>query len=425
MYKKIKNFSIKCVLAFLIISLSISPFSNAEGQRVLTEAQKRLQTKITYQCRELPIDTVLMQLAKITNATLEEALNNILAAHGFTYIPTENMVRVVPLSQVTGIPERLVTRIYQITYANIGDVAAALQNFISKQGELAINKGTSHIIVTDIESKISAIDGFIEQIDRPTPQVLVEVRIYDVTSTDRLDMGIEWSAGRTTNWGKDDEDSVPFPGSTSSRALTSGAHEPYGRGLFGGATGFTDDTTGALEFGILNSHLNINALLSMQTEILSATLLANPRVLVLDNETANFNIVREIPYEERSETSGSSGTLTTIQWKEVGIELCVTPHITRDGMIRLHILPEFGVVISLVQGTGAPTVDTRKLETTTLVKDFRFEGEEEVISEIIVFITPKIFITPTLFEDEDDKFDDTEFPSPVIPKRKAERDKEK
>ncbi|MHC4762454.1 MAG: type II and III secretion system protein, partial [Planctomycetota bacterium] len=240
-------------------------------------------------------------------------------------------------------------------------------------------------------------------------------------------------------------------------SYVSGAHEPYGRGRFEGATSFADDTIGALEFGILNSHLNINAVLSMQTEILSATLLANPRVLVLDNETANFNIVREIPYEERSETAGSSGTLTTVQWKEVGVELCVTPHITRDGMIRLHILPEFGVVVGLVE-TGAPTVDTRKLETTTLVKDgqtvvlgglrkkefnsqinkvpffgdlpligdlFKFEGEEEVISEIIVFITPRIFTEPVLFEDEGNKFEDTEFPSPAIPERKAERDKKK
>ena len=215
MYKKKKNHYIKCALAFLLISLFICPFSNAQDQRILTEAQKRLQTKITYQCRELPIDTVLMQLAelanidivkspkvtgnvtvKITNATLEESLNNILAAHGFTYIPTQNMIRVIPLKEVTGIPEKVVTRIYRITYADIEDVAVALQNFVSKQGEFAINKGTSHIIVTDIESKISAIDGFIGQIDRPTPQVLVEVRIYDITSTEGFELGADWDAGR-------------------------------------------------------------------------------------------------------------------------------------------------------------------------------------------------------------------------------------
>ena len=51
------------------------------------------------------------------------------------------------------------------------------------------------------ESKIKAIDTFIQEVDRVTPQILVEARIYDITSKDRLDLGVEWQAGRNTTYG--------------------------------------------------------------------------------------------------------------------------------------------------------------------------------------------------------------------------------
>jgi len=468
----IKKYCLLSIVSIFLISLAFGPIARVVAQETseaeveknpLSTAQERLKTRITYSCRDLEIDSVLMQLAelakidiikspkvtgnvtvKVTDVPLEEALNNILVAHGYSYIATENMIRVVPASELISPTEKLVTRIYHITYAEAKDVATALKSFISKKGEVAINESTSDIMITDIESKIKAIDKFVEEIDRITPQVLVEVRIYDITNKDRFDIGIDWSAGRNTIWGESDSDTVPFLSTEESRSFQSGAHEPYGRGKFDGKTDFTQDMEATLEFGILNPHLNISAALSMQDENLSATLLANPRVLVLDNETANFKIVSEIPYEERTNTSGSAGTMTTIKFKEVGIELQVTPHITRDGMLRLHITPTFGVLTGTSE-IGAPTVDTRKVDTIALIKDgqtvvlgglrkkttakqinkvpffgdlpiigivFRSEGEEEVNSEIVVFITPRIITEPVLTEDEQQSLRATEIKVP-------------
>ncbi|GAI52998.1 unnamed protein product, partial [marine sediment metagenome] len=86
--------------------------------------------------------------AKVTDVPLEEALSNILAAHDYTYIATESMIRVMPLSEIAVAREELVTRIYRITYADANEVAGALGNFVSQRGKVALNKGTSHIIVT-------------------------------------------------------------------------------------------------------------------------------------------------------------------------------------------------------------------------------------------------------------------------------------
>ncbi|MCJ7777932.1 MAG: hypothetical protein MUP16_06425, partial [Sedimentisphaerales bacterium] len=229
MRKAMEKYCRDCVFAFLVISLSISSVavcaeqgSASNTQTVPQTAQQRLQTRITYSCVNLPIDTVLMELAeqakidivkspkvtgnvtvKVTDVPLEEALSNILAAHDYTYIATESMIRVVPLSEIVVAREPLVTRIYRITYADANDIATALHNFVSPQGKIALNKGTSHVIVTDTESRVKGIDKFIEEIDQATPQVMVEVRIYDITSQEGFELSPEWRAGRNAPYTAD------------------------------------------------------------------------------------------------------------------------------------------------------------------------------------------------------------------------------
>jgi type II secretory pathway component GspD/PulD (secretin) len=206
--------------------------------------------------------------------------------------------------------------------------------------------------------------------------------------------------------------------------------------------------------GWLNNSVDIDMLIRAEKEITEAKLLANPRILVLDNETALFDIVTEFPYVERTISEGS--ITESVKFKEVGVKLVVTPHVTRDGMIRLRIQPEFGVFVERVtlSTTDVPVVDTRKVDTIALIKDgqtvvlggmrkkdvskqinkipllgdlpligglFRFEGEDTAITELIVFITPRIITQPVLSLDEQLAFDETNFSRPVPTPTGAEK----
>ena len=533
-----KGFNRDCVTALLIILLSVSPVASgaepapAPGeQRILTAAQKRLQERVTFTCRNLPIDTVLMQLAeqadidiikspnvrgdvtvKITDVPLDEALNNILAAHNWTYIASENIIRVMPLAEVSIVTGKLLTNIYHITYADVAQVAAALKDFVSTQGKIAINKGTNHIIITDIESKIEAVDRFIAQIDRETPQVLVEARIYDITTSEAFDIGVQWHAGRhtplttvthktenvrddehksetytydrtikvvedevnpensgtidetdwdikpeTVGWEIDETDTV----TTEDKSWwtdSQGKLLPFRKSKPYWGAKFTQEGGGVLRFGLLNDMIDLEIALSMLHSQTDARLLANPRVLVLDNETATFKIVREIPYTDQTATTGA--TMAQTRFKDVGVQLQVTPHIARVGMIRLHIVPEFSVAEKQERNpiTGeleVPSVNTRKVDTRALVKDgrtvvmgglrkqettkgidkmpllgdipllgdlFRYESETEVISEVVVFITPRIITEAVLSETEIRQLESTRFPGPSVSKVNTEGD---
>ena len=159
------------VLLFLAVSLVMPPTVLSAEVGAANKASAALQKPISSTWVNESIDKVLMDMAdtagidivkspevtgdvtaKVTGVPLEEALGNILAAHGFTYIATDNMIRVMPVSEVErATKEELFSKVYQITYADANEVAAALQRFISEKGSVAFTKGTRHIAVTDTE----------------------------------------------------------------------------------------------------------------------------------------------------------------------------------------------------------------------------------------------------------------------------------
>lgn len=561
MHEGIKMYHRNYICVFLAISLFVSSLTVSAGQTALKTGREKMKTRITLSWIEKSLDTVLMDLAdeanidiikspkiiannvtaKVTNVPLEEALTNILAVHNCTYIATENMIRVIPLPLQSDLKEPQITRVYKITYADPNQVYEALDDFKSGKGEIALIKGTSHIIVNDEEAKIKAMDKLIEQIDHMTPQVLVEVRIYDVTTKEGFELNPQWHIGnkpftdgpplipdeiktiqtspgsgyskqkRTdmswtefreyqyfqsyNDWawvpGYPDPCSVGVPPEASSiapimeRTEEQWTEEPGGTEIertynnpmmynrrmddfIGGS--FDRQTGGSLHISLLDNAIDLNFVLSVLHSQVDARLLANPRILVLDNETAKFEIVREYPYRELLQVTRED-PMSYTDFKEVGVDLKVTPHIARDGMLRLHIEPKFSVLVSkeslaVLRGTddlgnmsyvrvlGVPVVDARRLDTKAMIRDgqtivlgglrkrevaknvskvpvlcdiplvgglFRSESESVAINELIVFITTTIITEPTLSEREQELLGETKFTTPYIEKTKIEK----
>ena len=435
----------------------------------LTPVQKRMLQKVSIDFRQTAIEDVLRSMAQqadidiikspkvigevtamLTDVPLGEALTNILSAHGYAYISSENMIRIVPESEVAREQKKLINRVYRITYADVEEVYNALRRFISDEGDIAYNKGTSNLMVTEVESKMNAIDTFITEVDRITTQIMVEARIYDVTATDRLDLGIEWSAGRNTTYSGAD-------GLETLGSVAGLAHNPFVTALFDGTTNKATDTDGLIRFGILNENLNIDAIIRAEDEDIWVKLLANPRVMVIDNEKAVIKIVEEIPFQELTQTA-QAGNIGTTEFREVGIELTVIPHVTRDNLIRLYLNPKFSVntgdviLPGIENASPQPIIATRETITTTLIRDgqtvvigglrkqdiaeqvnkipffgdlpiignlFKFTGKRDIVNELVVFITPHIVKIPTLTPDEIRQLEDTKISSPISPDEKA------
>jgi type II secretory pathway component GspD/PulD (secretin) len=468
--------------------------------------------------------------AKVTDVPLGEALTNILAVHNSAFIATDNMIRVIQLPETAPLKEPQVTRIYKITYADPNQVFYALDEFKTGKGEIALIKGTSHIIVTDQEHKIKAMDDLVERIDQLTPQVLIEVRIYDVTTREGFELDPRWHLSNkpypmgpmptpeeikvtqtnpettyhkqkrtdmtwqtvkdSTQWGGDfpgypDPNAVWLPPGTNPDApiferieenweQTPGGTEiertysnpspfMYGRrrdDFVGGK--FDRYSGGTLHVSLLDDAIDLNFVLTVLHSQVDARLLANPRILVLDNETADFEIVRETPYREFQQV-GRLDPISYTAFKNIGVDLKVTPHIARDGMLRLHIIPQFSTLVSqvptatsdgIVNTLPAPIVDARRVDTKAMIKDgqtivlgglrkrdiskgvskvpvlcdipligglFKSETESKVIKELIVFITAKIVAKPAFSEREQQLYSETKFEAPKIEKTRIEK----
>ena len=462
-----------CITCVFLPVMAQTPAPDQENQETLTELEKKMSQVISISFRDMPIDDVIRTFADlgkidivkspqvtgevtatITQVPLGEALDNILAAHGYGYITSESMIRIVPAAEVLAEKQKPVSKVYRITYADVMELAGALERFISPQGKISASPGTNNLIVTDTPDKILAIDDFITEIDRITSQILVEARIYDISSVDQLDLGVEWFSSRNTAYD-------PVTG----RAV-SGATDPSIRGAFDSTIGRTTKTSaGFLQFGMLTDSLDLDVVLTAKKDDISAKLLANPRILVLDNETANIKIVSELPFQELTQTDGG-GNLGSTAFKDVGVELEVTPHITRDGMIRLKLHPKFSVQVDSVslaiptEGGAVlfpqPVVDTRETTTTALIGDnqtvvigglrkkdstmeiskvpllgdipylgalFTFKGEKAVNSELVVFITPRIVDEPQLSPAETRRLEhsDSELCTPQYPPSLVDR----
>jgi type IV pilus assembly protein PilQ len=460
---------------FVLMAASWTMAADAVKPELLSPVQQRMQQEISLDFKDTLIDDVLMIMAKqadvdiikspkvegtvtatLTDVPLAEALTSILEAHGYAYVTTDNIIRVVPKDEIFDVREKLVSRVFRITYANVKDVENALKQFISDRGAISANPGTSNIIVTDTESKVKAINSFIEEIDRVTPQILVEAQIYDVTSTDNLDLGVKWQAGTptdfgapTTNqtWGNDFGTVGNILGGITDTAIGSAFNSGINKA----------DTSGLLRLGVLNDSIHVDAALFAAQDDVRAKLLANPRVLVLDNEEAEIKIVEEIPYQQLTQSTEGGQAVGTTEFRDVGVELRVTPHLTREGLIHLQLNPKFSTItgsVNIVSGGDnipQPVVATRETTTTALIKDgqtvvigglkkqkkiqetskipllgdlpllgalFRFEGESTVNSELVVFITPHVIEQPKLSDEEQRYLADSVYVSPNLPETK-------
>jgi type IV pilus assembly protein PilQ len=471
LFRKSGKLVILSVMVFILglCTISIAGQQQASAAKEVippTVIEQKMLQKITLNYRDVPIDDILRAISEqvdlnivkspeitktvtvsVTQVPLGEALNQILSAYDCGYVASENIIRVVPASQLTQETEKTVSKIYRVWYANVKEVEAAITKILTKRGTIAASIGTSNIIVTDTETNIKAIDSFLEEIDRPTPLIMVEVRIYDIKNTNALDLGVEWFAGRNTGLGTR-ATGGPITGSSNSN--------PYINGNFESTTKKVG-STGILDWGIITEHMDIETVFTAIQQQDVAKLLANPRIMVLDNETASFKAIEEIPYQQLQQ--GGYQSFGTTEFKEVGVELKVTPHLAKDDMIRLHVIPIFSVQTGDVEistvGTGGatitspqPIVDKREADTVALVKGgqtivigglqkqtvnklvskvpllgdipvlkwiFTFEGEETANSELVVFITPRIVEQPVMTESEKLYLEGTEIPRPKTP----------
>jgi pilus assembly protein CpaC len=176
------------------------------------------------------------------------------------------------------------------------------------------------------------------QVSEPQ-QVLLAVRFMEVSRTASRELGISWNVA-----------------AQNVSAITTGT-------LLSGNAPF-----GTVFAHVLKGNTNVDALIQALEERQVARSLAEPNLVALSGDTANFLAGGEFPFP----VSASLGT-TTIEWKKFGVGLAFTPTVLGNGQINLKIEPEVSQLdpTNVVQvGTVAvPSLIVRRANTTVELRD--------------------------------------------------------
>ncbi|KAA3634531.1 MAG: type II secretion system protein GspD [Proteobacteria bacterium] len=286
---------------------------------------------------------------------------------------------------------------------------------------------TNALVIRAEEEDYEELRGVIEKLDLRRSQVFVETIIAEVSNTKAAEIGVEWQ----------------------------GLHSKTSGGEVSVGSGFSDGGDGGLTVGYINKFVtdlagnilpDLNIVLRALRNDNNANILSTPNLLTLDNESAEIVVGQEVPFvtgqyvSDASTTGTGDGSTTgvvnpfqTIERKNVGLTLKITPQINEGGAIRLEIEQEISSVSpTTVSGASDLITNTRSINATVLVDDgqiivlgglitddisdtfewvpvlgkipllgalFRKKSKQAVKRNLMVFLRPKIIRTPAdLFE---------------------------
>lgn len=328
---------------------------------------------------------------RMRNVPWDQALDIVLQSKNLGMVRQANMIRVAPLADLEKEREMQIarrqqevklapieTRLIPVSYAKAEEMSERARPLLSERGSIAVDERTNVLIVRDIAGNLNQIEELTRSLDTQTPQVLVEARIVEATSTYVRDVGIQWGGDATFAAATGNPTGLAFPNSVGVAGGASDGNTPtaglspfqntvsnpnfavnlpaaVGTGR-GGALGLT--------FGTIDNTINLAVRLSAAESNGMLRILSSPRILTLDNREARISQGTLIPFSQVS----AQGVQTTFQ--EAKLQLLVKPHVTADGSVAMHVKinrdePDF----NQTSARGDPTILKREAETDLLVLD--------------------------------------------------------
>lgn len=283
----------------------------------------------------------------------------------------------------------------------------------AQQVQVTADEGTNALIIAASAQDYEVIADIIEKLDIVREQVLVEMFIMEVSEDALTEIGIDWS--------------------TFDQAVSNSVRG-FGSTNFGPRVDYAAGDLEGLSVGAwkkVGSNVTVGAILTALQKKSGVNILSTPHILTSNHHKAKIIVGENMPFVTGSRITETTDPATptvvkTYEYKDVGITLEITPHISQGGLVRLEINSEFTKLIENVTTTSSsdtPTTAKRQAETVVsmnsgstvviggLIRDdkvttqskiplvgdlpligglFRYQKDELQKTNLLIFITPYV-----------------------------------
>ncbi|MDP7015687.1 MAG: secretin N-terminal domain-containing protein, partial [Pirellulaceae bacterium] len=328
---------------------------------------------------------------------------------------------------------------FAVQHVLAADIKTALEGAVGEGGTIAALEKENIVLVNGPPPMLDMVRQMIKQLDMPRKQIRITAYIYDIALDESERMGINWNhaaSGRNMNADGMGDDLFGFNSGILGAATEMASDTADAAADAGAGAAMTTGAAAGVESGTmmirsLSRNFDITSTIQMLDETRGARLLADPRVVVYNHEEATMKAVREVPYQQETQST-DGGSVASTEFREAGVTLTVTPRAADDGTITMDVAPTFSVLAGFQD--GQPIIDTREantkvrvangqtiiigglrqrseVETVTGVphlKDWKYFGKlfrshqtTVVESELLVFIKPEIVDEITIGTDRE------------------------
>ncbi|MGO9139488.1 MAG: type IV pilus secretin PilQ [Syntrophales bacterium] len=373
-------------------------------------------TPISLKIRQADVKVVLRSLARIVNQNVliredikgevsidfkdtpwNQAFSSILKNQGLAYEWEGNIIRVMTIADKEQdlkrktqekderLVEPLITVFIPIDYAGTKDLKENLSELLTKdkdgkpRGSIRADEHSHSLILNAIRSDLEKMIPLIEQIDKPTHQVLIKANIVETTKNTARNLGIQWGGWYNSgNLYVTPGGSIPSAGQPAVPVYGSPGLSGYGFGVnFPASSAAMTAAGGAGSLGLMFGTIGGN-ILEMQLNALQQdgklNILSTPSITTMDNQMAYTVNGERVPYVTQSVSQGV--VTNTVTLVDVSLRLEITPHVIDGQNLRMKILVKKDEVDTSLIVLGNPGITNKETSTNLIVQD----GETIVIS---------------------------------------------
>ncbi len=288
----------------------------------------------------------------LENVTVQAALTAILSSQGYGYIYDGNIVRIVDARKLGEDRVETITETFLLNYLPADTVADNLRKVFSgnqagsSASQIEANVEANAIIVVDIPRRVEDIRKLVDILDRRFEQVEIEGRFVEISYRKDQNWGLDWKYFQ--------DPANTFDVNLAPRPINA------------------SDVAGQFKFAIINGRDNLTGFLQALETNNDIRVLADPKILALENKEATIELTDELPFVE---ANVSNGVVTeSIQFQETGIRLVVTPQVAQEPKgtfvrMKLELSQRIAGDLQVLQNSAAFPIDSRHAMSELIVPD--------------------------------------------------------